>query len=151
MKVSDCLREFQTGGLRRIADDRPFEDVIPSERTPRRERNIADHPSLKPQSFMRQIVRAALPLDEGIVIDPFLGGGSTVAAAEAVGVAAVGVERYRDYYDIACKAIPKLRSLPIPEIDSLVGTGQQNLAFETPRPVKAASPDEDQLLLAESR
>jgi site-specific DNA-methyltransferase (adenine-specific) len=37
MKVSDCLREFGTGGLRRRPDGGPFSDVIPSERTPKRE------------------------------------------------------------------------------------------------------------------
>jgi hypothetical protein len=47
---------------------------------------------LKPQAFMRQIVRAALPLGEGVVLDPFMGGGSTIAAAVAVGYASVGVE-----------------------------------------------------------
>ena len=56
MKVSDCLREFQTGGLRRTPDDKPFSDVSPSERTPQQERSIADHPSLKPQSLLRQLV-----------------------------------------------------------------------------------------------
>lgn len=76
MKVSDCLREFQTGGLRRTPDGKPFSDVIFSERTPRRERDIADHPSLKPQSFLRQIVYAVLPLGKGIVADPFMGSGS---------------------------------------------------------------------------
>ena len=54
MKVSDCLREYQTGGLRRRTNGLPFEDVIESERTPKAERCIADHPSLKPQSFLRQ-------------------------------------------------------------------------------------------------
>jgi site-specific DNA-methyltransferase (adenine-specific) len=34
MKVSDCLREFQTGGLRRTPDGKPFSDVILSGRTP---------------------------------------------------------------------------------------------------------------------
>src|SRR5947209_15853780 len=28
MRVSDCLREFQTGGLRRTRDGKPFSDVI---------------------------------------------------------------------------------------------------------------------------
>ena len=59
MKVSDCLREFQTGGLRRTSEDRPFNDVASSGRTPQRERQIADHPSLKPQALLRQIVYAA--------------------------------------------------------------------------------------------
>jgi site-specific DNA-methyltransferase (adenine-specific) len=113
MKVSDCLREFQTGGLRRSVDGRPFHDVIVSERTPRREREIANHPSLKPQSLLRRIVYAALPLGEGIIADPFMGAGSTVAAAEAVGVACIGVERHADYYDMACTAVPRLAKLTL--------------------------------------
>lgn len=111
MKVSDCLRQFQTGGLRRTPNGKPFEDVIPSQRTPKRERQIADHPSLKPQSFLRRIVYAALPLGEGVVVDPFMGSGSTVAAAEAVGLSAIGVERFRQYYDIAIEAIPRLKAI----------------------------------------
>jgi site-specific DNA-methyltransferase (adenine-specific) len=113
MKVSDCLREYQTGGLRRVSDEQPFNDVIPSERTPQRERDIADHPSLKPQSFLRQIVRAALPLGEGIMADTFIGAGSTLAAAEACGLQSVGVERFADYYELSKTAIPKLAQVPV--------------------------------------
>ena len=43
LKVSDCLRQYQTGGLRRYPDG-PFEDVIPSERTPQRERGDCGPP-----------------------------------------------------------------------------------------------------------
>lgn len=113
MKLSDCLREFQTGGLRRSPDGNPFNDVIVSERTPQQERQIANHPSLKPQSFLRQIVYASLPLGEGIILDPFMGSGSTVAAAEAVGVCCIGIERYREYYEISRTAIPKLAALKV--------------------------------------
>lgn len=59
MRISDCLDKYHTGGLRRQRDGRPFEDVIENERTPRKERQLADHPSLKPQSFLRQIVYAS--------------------------------------------------------------------------------------------
>lgn len=111
MRVSDCLREFGTGGLRRTPAGLPFCDIVPSERTPRRERLIANHPSLKPQSLLRQLVHAALPIGEGVVVDPFMGSGSTVAAAEAVGVVALGVERFADYYSMSVKAVPKLASL----------------------------------------
>lgn len=113
MKVSDCLREFQTGALRRSPDGSPFNDLIPSERTPRNEKAIADHPSLKPQSFLRKIVHAALPLGTGIVADPFMGSGSTVAAAEALGLAAIGVERHPQYYAMSRKAIPLLAQVYI--------------------------------------
>ena len=111
MKVSDCLREFQTGGLRRTDDDLPFSDTIVSGRTPPGERMIANHPSLKPQGFLRQIVRAALPLGTGIIADPFAGSGSTVAAGEAIGNQVVGVERFVDYYRMAQRAVPLLAEL----------------------------------------
>jgi site-specific DNA-methyltransferase (adenine-specific) len=111
MTVSECLQTFQTGGLRRKPDGNPFEDVIESERTPRRERNIADHPSLKPQSFLRQVVYAALPLGEGIVVDPFMGSGSTIAAAEALGYSSIGVERFMDYYEMSIDTVPRLAEI----------------------------------------
>lgn len=111
MKLSECLRNFQTGGLRRNADGNPFNDVILSERTPRQEREIASHPSIKPQSFMRQVVYASLPLGEGIIIDPFMGSGSTVAAAEAMSLCCIGVERYKGYYEMSHTAIPKLAAI----------------------------------------
>ena len=132
MKVSECLREFQTGALRRISEDRPFEDIIMSERTPRREREIADHPSLKPQSFVRQIVFAALPLGVGVVTDPFMGSGSTIAAGEALGIRSFGVEKYNMYFEMAKEAIPKLRDIPIPEVDSILGRkrGQQTIFYQ---------------------
>lgn len=109
--VSDCLRLFGTGGLRRRADSKPFEDVIASERTSPEERSLAKHPSLKPQSFLRKIVRASLPLGRGMVVDPFMGSGSTIAAAIAIGYQSVGIERHRKYFEESQVAIPKLAAL----------------------------------------
>lgn len=110
-RVQDNLRRHKTGGFRRPSAERPFGDVIRSRPTPKVEREIAAHPSLKPQAFLRQIVRAALPLGEGIVFDPFAGSGSTLAAANAVGYASVGIESDPKYVKIAKKAIRKLGSL----------------------------------------
>jgi site-specific DNA-methyltransferase (adenine-specific) len=110
-RVQDHLRVYKTGGFRRISDERPFGDVIPSQKTPKREREFAAHPSLKPQSFLRQIVRAALPLGLGTVLDPFAGSGSTLAAANAIGYSSVGIESDPKYIKIAKGAIEKLGSL----------------------------------------
>ena len=107
-RVKDNLRKWGTGGFRRISNERPFGDVIKSAPTNKAERTLANHPSLKPQAFLRQVVRAALPLGKGVVVDPFAGSGSTLAAAEAVGYASKGIERDQGYYELACSAIPKL-------------------------------------------
>lgn len=122
MTVAECLREYQTGGLRRRPDGNPFEDVIESERTPQRERQIANHPSLKPQSLLRRLVYAALPLGEGVVVDPFMGSGSTVAAAEALGYSCVGVERLKEYHEMSRRAIPELAHI-------VTDDAQMNLSF----------------------
>jgi len=107
-RAQDNLRKWKTGGLRRPSSDKPFGDVIASAPTRKAERSLAPHPSLKPQAFLRQVVRALLPVGEGIVLDPFAGAGSTLAAAEAVGYSSIGVEKDMRYFEMACKAIPKL-------------------------------------------
>ncbi len=107
-RVQDNLRKWRCGGFRRPANDKPFGDVIRSAPTRKQERALAPHPNLKPQAFLRQLVRGVLPLGEGTVLDPFCGAGSTLAAAEAVGYASIGVEKDERYFAIAQEAIPLL-------------------------------------------
>jgi DNA modification methylase len=111
--VAANLRKWGTGGFRRISENEPFKDVISCSPTRGIEKQIAPHPSLKPQRFMRQIVRAALPIGEGIVYDPFAGSGSTLAAAEALGYAAIGTERDAEYFKLGCAAFLKLSALTL--------------------------------------
>lgn len=115
-RVQDNLRKHKTGGFRRPSKDKPFGDVIRSNPTTPRERKIAPHPSLKPQAFLRKLVRAALPLGEGVILDPFAGSGSTLAAANAVGYHSIGVEADPAYVEVSRTAIEKLGSLLV-EVD----------------------------------
>ena len=107
-RVQDNLRKWRCGGFRRPAEDQPFGDVIRSAPTRKQERALAPHPNLKPQAFLRQLVRGVLALGEGTVLDPFCGAGSTLAAAEAVGYASVGVEKDVRYFAMAREAVPRL-------------------------------------------
>ena len=142
-RVQDNLRKWKTGGLRRVSGDAPFSDVVASAPTRGEERRIAPHPSLKPQAFMRQIVRASLPLGEGIVCDPFMGAGSTIAAAVAVGYRSIGVESDPTFFDLAVNGVPELAALSVAGttrvvkanvakangVESLNGRAILNLAF----------------------
>lgn len=67
-RVQDNLRKWRTGGFRRISATQPFGDVIKSLPTRPDERKLAPHPSLKPQAFLRQLVRAMLPFGEGVLV-----------------------------------------------------------------------------------
>ena len=112
-RVQDNLRKWKTGGFRRPAPDKPFGDVIASGPTRKNEKALAPHPSLKPQAFMRQIVHAVLPMGRGVILDPFAGAGSTLAAAQAVGYESIGVEKDPEFFSMACSSIPKLAELKI--------------------------------------
>ena len=100
-------------GFRRPSADVPFKDLIHSSTARGLERELAPHPSLKPQAFIRQIVRASLPLGEGIVLDPFMGSGSTIAAASRLGIYSIGIEYDEEYFRMAESAVPLLAALDV--------------------------------------
>lgn len=110
-RVTENLKRFGTGALRRPSRNVPFADllIVPPARPP--ERAFGRHPSLKPQALMRPLVRASLPLGRGVLLDPFMGAGSTIAAATSLGLKSVGVEVDLKYFAMAKSAIPKLAKL----------------------------------------
>lgn len=117
--VAQNLRRHGAGALRRDADGLPFCDVIRSAPTGKAERALSPHPSLKPQRLMRRLVRASLPVVDrsgvgvGVVLDTFAGGGSTLAAAEYLGVESVGVELDASFYESARGGIVALSRLDL--------------------------------------
>ncbi|HVH74173.1 MAG TPA: DNA methyltransferase [Stellaceae bacterium] len=127
-RVQDNLRKWGTGGLRRVSESEPFSDVIRSAPTRADERSLAPHPSLKPQSFMRRIVRAALPLGQGVILDPFMGAGSTIAAAFAMGYRSIGIEHDPIYFSVAEKAVPALAQYDCSKASSSRAKGSKHVA-----------------------
>ncbi len=108
--VAQNLRKWGAGALRMMEGGKPIPDVIPSAKTPALEKDIADHPSLKPQQLLRFFCRMLLP-NPGVLLDPFMGSGSTIAACEALELDGIGVERDDAYFRLAQEAIPALASL----------------------------------------
>ena len=62
------------------------------------------HPTVKPTDLMGYLIRLVTP-KEGIVLDPFMGSGSTGKAAIKEGMGFVGIERELEYYEIAKQRI----------------------------------------------
>ncbi len=62
------------------------------------------HPTVKPHNLMRWLCRLITPAG-GVILDPFLGSGSTGVAAVAEGFGCVGIEREAAYLEIARKRI----------------------------------------------
>lgn len=63
-----------------------------------------DHPTQKPLELMRWNVRWLTNVGD-VVLDPFMGSGTTGVAAMDSGRDFIGIEREPKYFDIACKRI----------------------------------------------
>jgi DNA modification methylase len=105
------LKKWKTGALRRLNADQPLPDTIQSGKTPKAEEAISNHPTLKPQHFLRILARSVLPVGEGTVLDPFCGSGSTIAACEAIGYRSIGIELDDIYFSALEKNIETLSRL----------------------------------------
>lgn len=108
--VAQNLRKWGVGALRMLDGGKPVPDVIPSAKTPALEKEIADHPSLKPQQLLRFFCRMLMP-NPGILLEPFMGSGSTLAACDALEIDSIGIEQDAAYLALAQQAIPKLAAL----------------------------------------
>lgn len=62
------------------------------------------HPTVKPLTLMRYLCRLITP-PGGVVLDPFMGSGSTGVAALREGFSFIGIEREKEYFDIAEKRV----------------------------------------------
>jgi site-specific DNA-methyltransferase (adenine-specific) len=86
------------------------QDAIPSRTagdgvTPVQQVRAANHhPTVKPLSLMRWLVRLVTP-PGGVVLDPFLGSGTTGMAAVMEGFGFIGVEQDAEYIEIARRRI----------------------------------------------
>jgi site-specific DNA-methyltransferase (adenine-specific) len=94
-------------------------------------RVVNTHPTVRPVSFLRWICRLSATPDGGTIIDPFMGSGSTGVAAVLERRGFIGIERRRDYFEIAVKRIrhagiyPDEASAQQPEHRETSGGGDQ--------------------------
>lgn len=86
----------------------------------RRERNEGlddktnGHPTVKSQSLMKYLIRLITPPD-GVVLDPFMGSGSTGVACKTLGYDFVGIELDAEYLEIAKARIDHAKPLEVVE------------------------------------
>ena len=76
------------------------------------------HPTVKPTELMRYLVRLVTP-PGGVVLDPFMGSGSTGKACALEGFAFIGIEREAEYVEIARARIAAVSPEPVTSVASV--------------------------------
>lgn len=95
-QAQDCGRG-DSGGASRFFPVFHWEAKAPTSERPKV--NGVAHPTVKPLALMRWLVRLVTPLN-GVVLDPFLGSGTTAQAARAEGFRCIGIERETAHLDL---------------------------------------------------
>jgi len=93
------------GSLKQMRDVWDFPLVQGEERL-RGKNNRALHPTQKPEEMLRRIITASSNKGD-LVLDPFLGSGTTATVAKRLGRNWIGIEKNKDYVEAAQKRIDK--------------------------------------------
>lgn len=89
----------------------------------------SDHPTPKPVQMIARMLKTSCP-EKQIVLDPFLGSGTTLIAAELENRTCYGMELDRRYVDIICRRWQQLTGI-MPELEGtdtptdFIGTADQ--------------------------
>lgn len=70
------------------------------------------HPTSKPLPLIRWCLTFLPAGGGGVVLDPFLGSGTTAVACAMIGRRCVGIEKNPDYFDAACERIRRAYEQP---------------------------------------
>lgn len=85
-------------------------DFLESSVCPISEKKHGKHPTQKPLSILKELIQSVTNPGE-IVLDPFMGSGSTCVAAALLGRRYFGIELDKDYYEIAKARIKEIEEL----------------------------------------
>lgn len=117
-RKGDFLGELQHPGQQGFNDSGSAARFFYQAKCSKKDRNeglpegtTSTHPTVKPTALMRYLCRLVTP-PEGIVLDPFMGSGSTGKAALLEGFQFVGIERDPEYFKIATSRIAVASPLP---------------------------------------
>lgn len=79
--------------------------------TPIKEKWAGEHPTQKPIELLRRIIMSSSKIND-LVLDPFVGSGTTSVVAKSINRSSIGIDREKKYLDIAKK---RLSQATLPE------------------------------------
>lgn len=108
--LTDYLRNYEvilyaSRGARPISGDGSYSAVLSGFSRPNQQGR--HHPTEKPVSLLTRLVDRHCPAD-GLVLDPFLGSGTTLIAAQLLGRRAIGIEIEERYCEIAARRLDQM-------------------------------------------
>lgn len=90
--------------MKNINNNKQMKDVWTTSNTSKSEKRYGKHPTQKPLALLKRIIQSSTN-ENSIVLDPFVGSGTTLVACEMLGIKSIGIDNNKEYLDIASKRI----------------------------------------------
>ncbi|MGD0152778.1 MAG: DNA methyltransferase [Thermacetogeniaceae bacterium] len=97
-----------------------------------REERSLRHPAMFPSSLTDRLLEIFSPRDGGLVMDPFMGSGSTICSAYRRGLPAVGFELSLEYIALARQRLAEIPGAPGPRPRLIQESSERLLAYLAP-------------------
>lgn len=88
-------------------DNKEMEDVWTINAVKMSEKRFGYHPTQKPEALLERIIKICTKPND-LVLDPFMGSGTTCYIAKKLGRRCIGIEKNSNYYEIAKKRVESI-------------------------------------------
>ena len=102
-----CLYIYDAGRFNNFAYDRASRYFISAVNM--EDKKDFEHPTIKPLQFVKNHLQNSCP-EGGVILDPFLGSGTTAVAARELNMNYIGFEIDENYYKIACDRLNGIKA-----------------------------------------
>ncbi len=109
-KSEKSKHTFHYDLMKKLNGGRQMQNVWRFPSVPREEKAFGGHPTQKPVALMRRIVECSTNPGD-LVLDPFMGSGTTGVACVLTGRQFVGIELDREYFDIAVRRLEATKAM----------------------------------------
>lgn len=92
--------------------DKQMKDVWTGPLTPRNEKKFGKHPTQKPEYLLETIILASTK-ENDLILDPFVGSGTTCVVAKRLSRRSVGIDAERDFLEIAKKRLENTNEIKL--------------------------------------
>lgn len=95
--------------MKTLNNGKQMRDVWTGSLTPKNEKSEGRHPTQKPEYLLERIILASTE-ENAVLLDPFIGSGTTAVAGVKLGRKCVGIDMEKEYLDIAVKRLEKVKN-----------------------------------------
>lgn len=106
--IKKAKHYFNYKEMKELNNNKQMKDVWTGPLTPKSEKKYGKHPTQKPLYLIERIIKSSSK-EGDLILDPFLGSGTTGVASRILSRRFIGIEKDKEYFELAKKRICNIK------------------------------------------